>query len=63
MILSEENKSTLSKTKRDVSLVKKFLEVKGGKSLIEDIPAEILNDYLAEFVLVVKMVMTMSHLV
>ena len=53
-LLSEENKNTMSKTKRDVSLFHNYLKTAGEYRQIELIPPNELNDFLSMFILSVR---------
>ena len=48
-IEDQKNKNTLSKTRRDVSLLTEFLSSKNENRRIEEIPAKELNEYISEF--------------
>ena len=50
----DKNKNTLSKTRRDVSLLTVFLNSKNESRRIEEIPPKELNEYISEFVVAVR---------
>ena len=49
-IEDQKNKNTLSKTRRDVSLLTEFLNSKNESRRIEEIPPKELNEYISEFI-------------
>ena len=49
-----KKKNTLSKTRRDVSLLIEFLNSKNESRRIEEIPPEELNEYISEFIVAVR---------
>ena len=49
-IEDQKNKNTLSKTRRDVSLLTEFLSSKNESRRIEEIPSKELNEYISEFI-------------
>ena len=49
-IEDQKNKKTLSKTRRDVSLLTEFLNSKNEDRRIEEIPPKELNEYISEFI-------------
>ena len=53
-IEEQENKQTLSKTRRDVGLLSEFLKSKQENWKIEEIQPQELNDFLSEFIVAVK---------
>ncbi|RUA04261.1 MAG: hypothetical protein DSY43_06765 [Gammaproteobacteria bacterium] len=53
-INQQDNKNTLSKTQRDISLLKKFLVSNNEPKEIENIDAKDLDDYIANFLLQVR---------
>ena len=53
-IEGQENKHTLSKTNRDVSLLKEFLRAKEIDEEIENIEAKVLDEILCGFIVEVK---------
>ena len=53
-IEEQKNKQTLSKTRRDVGLLSKFLKSKQENRKIEEIQPQELNDFLSEFIFTVK---------
>ena len=53
-IEDQENKNTLSKTRRDVSLLTEFLNSKNESRRIEEIPPKELNEYISEFIVAVR---------
>ena len=53
-ILDAENKNTLKKTLQDVSKFRRFLKNKHETRAIHEIPAEILDELLANFILSIK---------
>ena len=53
-IEDQKNKNTLSKTRRDVSLLTEFLNSKNESRRIEEIPPKELNEYISEFIIAVK---------
>ena len=50
----EDQKYTLSKTRRDVSLLTEFLNCKNESRRIEEIPPKELNEYISEFIIAVR---------
>ena len=54
LIEEQANKNTLSKTKRDVSLRKEFIRMKGKDKKFENIEARELDQILCAFILAVK---------
>ena len=53
-IEEQENKQTLSKTRRDVGLLSEFLKSKQENWKIEEIQPQELDDFLSEFIVAVK---------
>ena len=53
-IFSQENRRTLQKTQRDVSLLESFLKTKNEERKIEEIPAVELNQYISQFIIAVR---------
>ena len=53
-IEEQANKNTLSKTKRDVSLLKEFMRMKGKDEEFENIEPRELDEILCAFILAVK---------
>ena len=53
-IEDQKNKNTLSKTRRDVSLLTEFLNSKKQSRGIEEIPPKELNEYISEFIKAVR---------
>ena len=53
-IEDQKNKNTLSKTRRDVSLLTEFLNSKNESRRIEEIPPKELNEYISEFIIAVR---------
>ena len=53
-INEQANRNTLSKTRRDVSLLNEFLQAKSEQRMLEEIPPSELNNYLSEFIVVVR---------
>ena len=53
-IEGQENKHTLSKTNRDVSLLKEFLRAKEIDEELENIEAKVLDEILCRFIVEVK---------
>ena len=53
-IFSQENRRTLQKTQRDVSLLESFLKTKNEQRKIEEIPAVELNQYISQFIIAVR---------
>ena len=54
-IEDQKNKSTLSKTRRDVSLLTGFLNSKNESRIIEEIPSkELIKEYISEFIIAVR---------
>ena len=53
-ICEQKNKNTSKKTIQDVGLFRKFLETKSEEREVEMIDAPTLNEYLSEFVVVVR---------
>ena len=53
-IEDQKNKNTLSKTRRDVSLLTEFLNSKNESGRIEEIPPKELNEYISEFIIAVR---------
>ena len=53
-IEEQANKNTLSKTKRDVSLLKEFMRMKGRDEEFENIELRELDEILCAFILAVK---------
>ena len=53
-IEDKKNKNTLSKTRRDVSLLTEFLNCKNESGRIEEIPPKELNEYISEFIVAVR---------
>lgn len=53
-IEEQANKNTLSKTKRDVSLLKEFMRMKGKHEEFENIEPRELDEILCAFILAVK---------
>ena len=53
-IEDQKNKNTLSKTRRDVSLLTEFLNSKNESRKIEEIPPKELNEYISEFIVGVR---------
>ena len=53
-IEEQKNKNTLSKTRRDVSLLIEFLKAKNETRKVEEIPPEELNGYVSEFIVAVR---------
>ena len=53
-IEEQANKNTLSKTKRDVSLLKEFMRMKGKHEEFENIEPRGLDEILCAFILAVK---------
>ena len=53
-IEGQENKHTLSKTNRDVSLLKEFLRAKEIDEELENIKAKVLDEILCRFIVEVK---------
>ena len=53
-IEDQKNKNTLSKTRRDVSLLTEFLNSKNESRRIEEIPPKELNEYISEFTVAVR---------
>ena len=55
-IKDQKNKNTLSKTRRDVSLLTEFLNSKNESRRIEieEIPPKELNEYISEFIIAVR---------
>ena len=53
-IEEQANKNTLSKTKRDVSLLKEFLRAKEIDKELENIEAKVLDEILCTFIVEVK---------
>ena len=53
-IEDHKNKNTLSKTRRDVSLLTEFLNSKSEIRRIEEIPPKELNEYVSEFIVAVR---------
>jgi len=51
-IEDQKNKSTLSKTRRDVSLLTEFLNSKNESRRIGEIAPKELNEYISEFIIV-----------
>ena len=51
---TKKNKNTLSKTRRDVSLLTEFLNSKNESRTIEEIPQKELNEYISEFIIAVR---------
>ena len=49
-IEDQKNKNTLSKTRRDVSLLTEFLNSKNESTGIDEIPPKELNEYICEFI-------------
>ena len=49
-IKDQKNKDTLSKTRRDVSLLTEFLNSENESRRIEEIPPKELNEYISEFI-------------
>ena len=54
VIEEQANKNTLSKTNRDVSLLKEFLRVKEIDKELENIEAKVLDEILCTFIVEVK---------
>ena len=53
-IEDQKNKNTLSKTRRDVSLLTEFLNSKNESRRIEEISPKELNEYISEFIIAVR---------
>ena len=53
-IEDQKSKNTLSKTRRDVSLLTKYLNSKNESRRIEEIPPKELNEYINEFIVAVR---------
>ena len=54
-IEDQKNKNTLSKTRRDVSLLTEFLNSKNESRIIEEIPPkELIKEYISEFIIAVR---------
>ena len=53
-IEDQKNKNTLSKTRRDVSLLTEVLNSKNESRRIEEIPLKELNEYINEFIVAVR---------
>ena len=53
-IEDQKDKNTLSKTRRDVSLLTEFLNSKNESRRIEEIPPKELNEYISEFIVAVR---------
>ena len=53
-IEDQKNKNTVSKTRRDVSLLTEFLISKNDSRRIEEIPPKELNEYISEFIIAVR---------
>ena len=53
-IQEQENKNTLSKTRRDIAIFMAFLKERNEKRKLEEIPPEQLNHILSEFIITVK---------
>ena len=53
-IEDQKNKNTLSKTRRDVSLLTEFLNSKNESRRIEEIPPKEFNEYISEFIIAVR---------
>ena len=53
-IQEQENKNTLSKTRRDIAIFMAFLKERNEKRKLEEIPPEHLNHILSEFIITVK---------
>ena len=53
-IFSQENRHTLQKTQRDVSLLESFLKTKNEERKIKEIPAVELNQYISQFIIAVR---------
>ena len=53
-IQEQENKNTLSKTRRDIAIFMAFLKERNEKRKLEEIPPEHLNHILREFIITVK---------
>ena len=53
-IEDNENEPTRRKTKHDVALFHEFLSAKEESRLVEEIPAETLDDSLSEFIITVR---------
>ena len=53
-IEDQKNKNTLSKTRRDVSLLTEFFNSKNESRRIEEIPPKELNEYISEFIIAVR---------
>ena len=53
-IEDQNNRNTLSKTRRDVSLLTEFLKSKNKSRRIEEIPPKELNEYISKFIVAVR---------
>ena len=53
-IEDQKNKNTLSKTRRDVSLLTEFLNSKSESRRVKEIRPKELNEYISEFILAVR---------
>ncbi|KXJ06675.1 Uncharacterized protein KIAA1958 [Exaiptasia diaphana] len=53
-IQEQTNRNTLSKTRRDIGLLNEFLQNKGEERILEQIPPSELNNYISEFIVVVR---------
>ena len=53
-IEDQKSKNTLSKTRRDVSLLTEFLNSKNESIRIEEIPPKELNEYISLFIIAVR---------
>ena len=53
-IEDRKNKNTLSKTRRDVSLLTQFLDSKNESRRIEEIPPKELIEYISKFIVAAR---------